>query len=290
MKIKTTISSKNPARTTWPGFSLDRPGTCLSRGRQNLKNQSTCNKLMKKLTMLLALGATVALWPSAGKATIVNSVHDFTTTTNTAYWISGKPWNAPKTGSTNNACGSCHTIHHAPDPARGPLWVHTPTAQSFVLYSSSISESFPADVTATLGSSSLTCLGCHDGSVAVNSKDSLSAGVITTTVKGTTPLFIESNAIPIEVSGTVDDLTHMHPLGISYSACETSPNLPPNSLNPGSTPFVGAAGATVQSMLKNGNVERASCHDIHRTIGNSPNSGIFTIASGQNLCLGCHNK
>lgn len=245
---------------------------------------------MKKLTTLLALGATVALWSSVSRATIVNSVHDFTTTTNTAYWISGKPWNAPGAGRSNNACGSCHTIHHNPDPARGPLWIHTPSAQSFVLYSSSISESFPADVTATLGSSSLTCLGCHDGSVAVNSQDSLSAGVIVTKVKGTTPLYIDSNSIPVEVSGTTDDLTHMHPIGVSYSACQTSPNLPPNSLNPGSTPFVGAAGATVQSMLKRGNVECASCHDIHRTIGNSANSGIFTIASGQNLCLGCHNK
>ena len=248
---------------------------------------------MKKLTMLLALGATVALLPSVSKATIVNSVHDFTTTTNTAYWYNGKPWFAPSTGRTNNACGACHTIHHAPDPGRGPLWIHTPTAQTFTFYSASISETFPQDVTISkLGSSSLTCLGCHDGSVAVNSQDTGALPNTVTALKpnGATPLFISSNSIPIEVNGSVDDLTHMHPIGVSYSACYNSPYLPPNSLNPGSTPFIGGNGATVQSMLKAGNVECASCHDIHRTIGNSPNSGIFTIASGQNLCLGCHNK
>jgi predicted CXXCH cytochrome family protein len=246
---------------------------------------------MKKLTTLLALGAVMALLPSVSKATIVNSVHDFTTTTNTAYWINGKPWNAAGAGRTNNACSSCHTIHHNPDPARGPLWIHTPTKQTFTLYSASISETFPQDVTiAQLGSSSLTCLGCHDGSVAINSQDSGAVPNTSTSIKGTTPLFIASNSIPVEVSGAVDDLTHMHPIGVSYSACYNSPYLPPNSLNPQSTPFVGASGATVQSMLKAGNVECASCHDIHRTIGNSMNSGIMTIASGQNLCLGCHNK
>jgi len=117
--------------------------------------------------------------------------------------------------------------------------------------------------------------------------------VISTSLKpkGTgTSLFIATNAIVVEVSGGVDDLTHMHPLGVSYNACLISPNLPANSLNSVSTPFVGASGVTVQNMLKAGNVECATCHDIHMTIGNSANSGIFTIASGQNLCLGCHNK
>lgn len=258
---------------------------------------------MKKLTMFLALGATVALMPSVSKATIINSVHDFTTTTNTLYWYNGGPWDAPKAGSTPNACSACHTIHHAPNPARGPLWIHTPTTRSMTLYSASISESFPADVTATLGSSSLTCLGCHDGSVGINSQDSLSAGVISTALKpsGAPSIYISSNAIPIEVISGVDDLTHMHPLGVDYNACQNSPNLPAGSLNPVSTVFAGTT-VTVQNMLKGntsgglgGNVECATCHDIHREIGAalssaSGSSGIFTIASGQNLCLGCHNK
>jgi predicted CXXCH cytochrome family protein len=247
-------------------------------------------KINKIMMAAMAAGA-VLLLPAITRAGIVNSVHDFTTTANTAYWISGKPWNAASTGKTNNACGSCHTIHHAPDPARGPLWIHTPTTRTFKYYSSAISESFPSDVSiASLGSSSLSCLGCHDGSVAVNSQDSGALPNTMTTIKGGTSLFIASNAIPIEVTGGQDDLTHMHPIGVSYSACVASPNLPPNSLNAVGTPFVGASGATVASQLKAGNVECSSCHDIHRTIGNSMNSGIFTIASGQNLCLGCHNK
>jgi len=59
------------------------------------------------------------------------------------------------------------------------------------------------------------------------------------------------------------------------------------------TVFTGASGVTVRNMLKgqSQNVECASCHDIHATIGAATSgTGIMTIASGQNLCLGCHNK
>jgi len=254
-------------------------------------------KINKMMMAAMAAGAVLMLPAITRGMGIVGTVHDFTTTTNQAYWINGGPWNAPKAGRSANTCGSCHTIHHAPDPARGPLWIHTPTARTFVYYSSSISESFPPDVSiAQLGSSSLTCLGCHDGSVAINSEDTGAVPNATTALvpKGTsTQLFIASNAIPIEVTGGQDDLTHMHPIGVSYAACQNSPYLPANSLNPVSTPFTGANGVTVRNMLKgpNQNVECASCHDIHATIGAATSgSGIMTIASGQNLCLGCHNK
>jgi len=45
-------------------------------------------------------------------------------------------------------------------------------------------------------------------------------------------------------------------------------------------------------MLKGGQVECGSCHDIHRTKGASASSGIFTIvsSSGSALCLTCHSK
>jgi predicted CXXCH cytochrome family protein len=249
-------------------------------------------KTNKMIMAAMAAGAVLML-PAVTRATgISGTVHDFTTTTNQLYWINGAPWNAASAGRSANVCGSCHTIHHAPDPARGPLWIHTPTANTFKYYSATISESFPSDVQInSLGSSSLTCLGCHDGSIAINSQDSLSAGVITTKVKGTTKLFIATNDIVVEVSGNQDDLTHMHPIGVSYSACQGSPNLPVGSLNAVSTPFVGANGVTVANMLKGGNVECASCHDIHATIGAATSgTGIMTVASGQNLCLGCHNK
>src|SRR5579859_6777613 len=162
---------------------------------------------MKKLTVILgglALGAFMALTPFTSHGTIIGSKHDFST--NTLYWVGGTNNWSVSFGRTN-VCGECHTIHHAPDPARGPLWIHTPTSQTFKTYNQSGSETFPSGVTVTLGSSSLACLGCHDGTVAVNSQDSLSGGNIVTTTNAGTPVYTAANAIPIQVNGGQDDLT-----------------------------------------------------------------------------------
>lgn len=240
---------------------------------------------MKKLSVILggiALGAMMALMPMSSQASIVGSKHDFYSYTN--YWIGGSVnWVG---ASRTNVCGECHTIHHAPDSARGPLWIHTPTAQTFKTYDQGASETFPNGVTVSLGSSSKTCLGCHDGSVAVNSTDSETGGLISTTNKGGTAVYIASSGIPITVSGSQDDLTHMHPIGVNYASCIAA--LPTGELNPTTTPI--ASGTIANAMLKNGNVECSSCHDIHRTIGTANSSGIYTVASGQTLCLTCHNK
>ena len=241
-------------------------------------------KLKKILLAGLMAGAVIALTPAV-RASIIGSKHDFSNQTN--YWVSGTVnWTASH-GSTN-VCGECHTIHQAPDPARGPLWIHTPTAQTFKTYDQSGSETFPSGVTITLGSSSLACLSCHDGTVAINSQDSGIAPGTTTSFAGGSAVYISPNAIPIVVNGSQDDLTHMHPIGVSYSACIAA--LPANSLNPTTTAFSAPGSPTVNNMLKAGNVECSSCHDIHRVLGTSTTSGIYTIAGGQNLCLGCHNK
>ncbi|HZQ46789.1 MAG TPA: cytochrome c3 family protein [Verrucomicrobiae bacterium] len=241
---------------------------------------------MKKLKITLgglALGALMALVPFTSQGTIIGSKHDFSIATN--YWVGGTNNWTVGFGSTN-VCGECHTIHHAPDPARGPLWIHTPTANTFKTYDQSGSETFPSGLTVTLGSSSKACLSCHDGSIAINSQDSGATPGTTTTVKGGTGVFIAPSAIVVEVAGGQDDLTHMHPIGVNYASAISY--LPTAALNPITTPIGGGSISTV--MLKNGNVECSSCHDIHRTQGTSSTSGIYTVASGQALCLTCHNK
>ena len=231
----------------------------------------------------LVVMALAVLTPFTSHTTIVGSKHDFSVSTN--YWIGGTTnWAAGATST--NTCSECHTIHHAPDPARGPLWIHTPTANTFKTYDQSGSETFPSGLTVLLGSSSKACLSCHDGSVAINSQDSGAMPGTTTTIKGGKPVFIATNAIPVENVGSYDDLTHMHPIGVNYASAVAA--LPTGDLNPVSTPIAGGTIASV--MLKNGSLECSSCHDIHRTQGTSTTSGIYTIASGQNLCLTCHNK
>jgi len=239
---------------------------------------------MKKIRLILgglALGAVVTLLPSVGRATIVGSAHDFTSNTN--YFIGGTTnW---AQGRSTNACGVCHTIHHNPDSARGPLWIHTPTANTFKTYDQGNSPTYPAGLACNLGISK-ACLSCHDGSIAINSQDSGASPGTTTTIKGGTGVFIKSSYIPVEVSGGVDDLTHMHPIGVNYASAIAA--VPTGDLKPDTTPIAGGTISTL--MLKNGQVECSSCHDIHRTQGTASTSGIFTVASGQTLCLTCHNK
>ena len=237
----------------------------------------------------LAVGAALVLLPSA-KAAIVGSAHDFYSNTN--YWIGGNPTWISGSATRTNVCGECHTIHHAPDPANGPLWIHTPSSQTYKTYDQAGSDTFDAlGLTVTLGSSSKACLSCHDGTVAVNDQTSLisgASGTSTNQIKGGTAVFINPDAI-IPINN--NDLTHMHPIGVSYTAAAAA--LPAGDLKATSTTFPNTAGnLTVRAQLKgvNQTVECSTCHDIHRTRGNAPTSGIYTVASGQNLCLGCHNK
>jgi predicted CXXCH cytochrome family protein len=258
---------------------------------QTKKTKARAIITMKKTILMLgglALGAAAMLLPYSGKASIIGSKHDFSTETN--YWVGGVASGdtAVSHGSTN-VCGECHTIHHAQSAANGPLFIHSPSANigSFKTYDQAGSGTFPSTLGITLGSGSLACLSCHDGSVAVNSQTSWSGGAngAATIVDGT-PIFINSSAIVTE-GASGNDLTHMHPIGVNYDAAYTALpgqiNLEANTFNAPGNPSVG-------SVLENHQVECATCHDIHRTIGGSTTSGIYTIASGQALCLGCHNK
>ncbi len=247
---------------------------------------------MKKLRLILgglAIGAAVSWLPSNSQAAIgiVGSAHDFYQNTNA--WINGTTkW---LTGTRTNVCGECHTIHHAPDPTKGPLWIHTASSQTYKTYDQAHSDTFDAlGLTVTLGSSSKACLSCHDGTVAINDQTSLvngASGVSSQTIVGGTGVFLDDRVIPINNN----DLTHMHPIGVSYTAAAAA--VPTGELKDPSGTFPNTTGSpTINNQLKGltKTMECTTCHDIHRTRGNAPNSGIYTIASGQNLCMGCHNK
>ena len=243
-------------------------------------------KNLKLLASAAAIGASLTLTANAAVG-IVGSAHDFYSNTNT--WINGTT--KPVSGSTTNVCGECHTIHHAADPANGPLWAHrSSTVSSYITYDSAGSETFNAlGLTVALGTSSKACLSCHDGTVGINEKTSLlldGTTSITNTVAGGTVVKLTDALIPVNNN----DLTHTHPIGVSYDAAQSA--LPAGELKDKTGTFIGQT-LTVAQMLKGTGqtqMECSTCHDIHRTRGNAPNSGIYTVASGQNLCLSCHNK
>lgn len=239
------------------------------------------------LTTALLLGA-VALVPTVTFAQtstnwsqprnlprgISGSVHDFTANQN--YWLAG----ATNTWvQYNNLCGVCHTMHHAGDPAVAPLWTHNTTTTAFTPYTSPTMAVTPGQP----GYSSMACLSCHDGSVAVNDTGGK--------VQGGTGVYINAgNTALIAPSG---DLTHTHPVGFSYVTAQAAQS---DELNPVTTVVFNSGGKNIQNfMLFNGNMECATCHDIHRVKGNSMNSGVMSKVGGtgarpSELCLTCHIK
>jgi len=256
---------------------------------------------MKKLNHLLggvALGVAVALMPTASKATIIGSSHDFSPGGEAGVYsttgIANFKWGG-ETNTYNNPCQVCHIPHKAApfSAAKAPLWNHavaTNAATKYVTYDNAGSAHFDALGLGSLAlGSSIACLSCHDGSIAVNQNYGKSTfngnGGVATNV----PSFAIETYNPatgkFDSGGT--DLTRMHPIGVSYSAAATAD---PSLI---ATPAIGS-GSVLAQMLKGPSqtVECASCHDIHQTIGASAtvsHSLIVDLEGGQ-LCLTCHNK
>lgn len=253
--------------------------------KQNENNNSTCNnKPMKKLTMLLALGATVALMPQVSKATIIGSAHDFSPTgewgTAITNGLARFKWGG-ETNYYNNPCQVCHIPHKAQNysSAQAPLWNHKLSSSVYVTYDANNSASYKGGAI-TLGSS-IACLSCHDGSVAVNQTSGYSGTSATNSLNGAA-VFAPSFAI--ETVGGSTDLRNMHPIGVSYSACVSA----------GDTELQPDSSGLLPKMLKGTakNVECASCHDIHRTTGASAtvSHDLIVDLEGGQLCLACHVK
>lgn len=236
--------------------------------------------------------------PSMSRAELIGSSHDFSSGTNGyATYIYGGGG-----GTYNNPCQICHIPHKAPDAALtgGPLWNHAASQNSsYVTYDQGNSATFNAlNLTVTLGSS-VACLSCHDGSMAVNQSYGATAPTQNGVTNGATAFYVPTWAVEtanatagdyVRPSGAgpylgYNNLTHMHPIGVSYSAAlAKDPTLQP----------LPAAGTVFAQMLKGPNqtVECASCHDIHRVIGASGTVSHDLIVDLNNaaLCETCHQQ
>jgi hypothetical protein len=248
---------------------------------------------MRKLTLHLgaiALSTLVALAPSVSRAALAGSVHDFTSSGGAGAYsqmgIATFVWGG-ETNTYQNPCQVCHIPHKAAaySAANAPLWNHsvaTNATTRYVTYDQAGSATFNAlGLGALTLGSSVACLSCHDGSIAINQ----SYGK--TSFNGNGGVGTNAPSWSIETVGGSTDLTHMHPIGVSYAAAK----LADPDLNP--TPALGS-GTVFARMLKGPQqtVECASCHDIHRTIGASASVSHELIVDLNNagLCLQCHNK
>ncbi len=206
----------------------------------------------------------VLLWLmplTAASQSIVNTKHNLS--------LSGTG-TIKATGETE-ICVFCHTPHNSniggtSGPSR-PLWNRNDAGTTYTLYNSST-------IKATIGQpdgSSLLCLSCHDGTVAlgnvISRSNPISFGAITSLPAGRTNL----------TTNLADD----HPISFVYNSALATAN--GQLKDPG---IPGNITAPV-SLDKDGKVQCTSCHDAH---DNSNSKFLVTSNQGSALCYACHDK
>ena len=172
------------------------------------------------------------------------------------------------TGDNGQMCVYCHVPHTNSTNTSPPLWNRAANSTTYTVYSSTTIQMEIGQP----GAESLVCLGCHDGTVAL---DSIVNEPQSGWTQGSSRLMASSLA---GYMGT--DLRSEHPIGVTWDITSAT----------GDPDFHPVASNAVNGLpLFSGGtrMECASCHDVH-DYTNIP----FLRASNQNseLCLDCHIK
>lgn len=209
----------------------------------------------------LAMVFAFAGQASAQTTGITGSAHDF----------NGDAWN-----TTGEICVVCHTPHNSQAQGAAPLWNHTVSTFN---YTGFIYTGYDMDSpTSNPTGSSLLCLSCHDGSVALDAFGG-SAGTVGNDM---------GTLYPARNLDT--DLRDDHPVGMGYQLAID--NGDGELRDPATAPPGWSGVGAVNDVLDGGaggTVECASCHDVH----NSVSGTTFLLRStnaGSQLCFGCHIK
>ena len=201
--------------------------------------------------VLLAMVFMVGFGGVAMSADISNSKHDFSTSG------SGQ---GQSENSSGEVCNTCHAPHSPSDAAKGPLWDHAVTAvTNFDVYGDP-----NGTINATLGqpgTSSLLCLSCHDGTVAIDS-----FGGATGTA------FLDSS----DSTWVGSDLSDDHPIGFTWDDSLTD--------NDGELQAVGGSN---DLPLFDSKMECATCHNAH---DGAATNFLRADNAGSALCTSCHIK
>lgn len=222
---------------------------------------------MKKF--LVSSTVVVVLMAAGQRATfagvIAGSKHD----------MSGRGW------GTTELCKFCHTPHLAQNVTGAPLWNHQTTTKTYVMYSLTTSASFQGTPSASPGATSLLCLSCHDGTVAI---DSFATGGALRT-----PATVFMSSTNLIGNGTAG-LTRDHPISFTYdSALVTADQAASGSATPQlATPNAnGTVGTGTTLPLYANKMECATCHTSH---DNANGMFLRTSNTGSAMCLICHKK
>lgn len=240
---------------------------------------------------------------------------------NTKHNLSSSGTGNNRTTATDQICVFCHTPHGGDTGAPVPLWNKKLTTSTFTTYNELKTSSLDGSVL-TVGSVSLACLSCHDGSQAMdNMINQPGSGGYNVNGASFTSGVVTGNMMmggePFPKLGT--DLRNDHPIGIQYcggglTGANSTVNGTCNDLD-----FVTA----IKTKSINGNqvfwvdtnsdgirqktdlslytrsfggtdgpsVECASCHDPHVESKGSDNIMFMRVTTaGSAICLSCHTK
>ena len=190
---------------------------------------------MKARTVILGVGLLAAVFTGGALAGIAGSKHDL------------DPGGSVANGEI---CVFCHTPHGSDTGAAAPLWNKAlPDSTSYTRYSS-LGTATLDGAEVDVGSVSLACLSCHDGSqamdVVINKPGS--GGYNAAGSEISTSLITNMSGAPIPMLGT--DLQDDHPISIAYAggACDgTTADCDPSAAATGDPDFRVAQFASINS-------------------------------------------
>lgn len=262
------------------------------------------------ITGILAL--TLAVSAGAGRADVKGSKHD----------LGAGGTAQATTGATTEVCVFCHTPHGSNTGVAAPLWNKTVPITTYQRYSSLGTATLDGAEVA-VGSVSLACLSCHDGSQAMDVVlNAPGSGGYTAGGAELDPLNVDAmTGTPIPALGS--DLRNDHPVSIAYAggACTgTTADCDPSSAASGDKDFrlaqyqsintndswwvdTTAIGGTANQRDKTDmilytrdfggtpgpSVECGSCHDPHEATPR-PVSFLRIANDNSDVCLSCHIK
>ncbi|HYD94709.1 MAG TPA: cytochrome c3 family protein [Noviherbaspirillum sp.] len=274
-------------------------------------------RMLRAAAVLLAAAAATASTPAlAQSSNIAITAHNLSR--------SGLPNSignvrAPATGETE-ICAFCHTPHQSSTSVKGPLWNRNSSGSTYTRYTSSSldSNTIISGFNDQPAGSSLLCLSCHDGLVALGNVNVLRgvsnvAVSLDNTNAGKMPHGMGSTTGFTRALGA--DLSNDHPISITYDdrlAAQDGEMTRLTTTAPAqrdtiSGNIIGVRTSGYKPLLPleptgpggSGQVQCATCHDPHivaqkflrlnRFQAAAPGAGSFNQATDQ-ICLACHPK
>ena len=260
--------------------------------------------VMKRLASSIAIGlltvGVIGSQQALAATGITNTKHNLTSTgTGTNKFTA--------TAGGGEICVFCHTPHGAATSAAVPLWNRVLSAPTDYQTYNSLGTSSLDGITAPVGSVSLACLSCHDGSQAMNVMiNAPGSGNYNATTGFNQPgTWVGSDKITgvnnIALIGT--DLRNDHPVGIQYGGgpvssipaagtVYTSADMNDKDFNPAQSKSINSkSGWWVETGTAGTGRQKSDMQLYTRTGATGVGTGGATMAGDQPFveCASCHD-